>query len=315
MSAFVIREATSGDAAGIRSLFARIFGKEMSEAEWRWKFEQNPDGWFGIVALVGGEIVGNYAGWGARLLLDGLPTLTYSVGDVATDPAVRGMGGRRGIYREMTGAFYEAVGARGVPFCFGFPNPRALEVSHRIVGSRTLFPVREVVVACDAFSPTFSDAVARDCATESFDPLWTAAAGFLTHGAVRDRARANWRFHARPTRWYRMVSRESRGESLGWAVLSVTGDTALVADFLGREADGSDLPALFSAAAAEARALGASKLVFWETPGGPAADLLRRLPGERRDAGFPIIVRTFDDAVASRFALHAHLVPSLYDLV
>jgi hypothetical protein len=315
VNGFAIREATADDAPGIRSLFARVFGKEMSAADWQWKFEQNPDGWFGIVALVGAEIVGNYAGWGARLLLDGRPTLTYSVGDVATDPAVRGMGGRRGIYRAMTEAFYEAVGALGVPFCFGFPNPRALEVSHRIVGSRTLFPVREVVVPCDAFSPPPPDAVARDSVTEAFDPLWATAATFLTHAAVRDRARANWRFHARPARWYRMVSLETQGEYVGWAVLSVTGETALVADFLGRESDGSDLPALFGAAAAEARRLGATKLVFWETPGGPAVDLLRRLPGERRDAGFPIIVRTFDDDAADRFAARAHLVPSLYDIV
>jgi hypothetical protein len=112
-----------------------------------------------------------------------------------------------------------------------------------------------------------------------------------------------------------MVWRERDGEALGWAVLSVAGETGLVADFLGREADGSDLPPLFAAAAGEAARLGASRLLFWEAPGGPAADLLRALPGERRDAGFPMIVRTFDDAAADRFARGAHLVPSLYDLV
>lgn len=112
-----------------------------------------------------------------------------------------------------------------------------------------------------------------------------------------------------------MVWREQAGEMLGWTVLSVAGETALVADFLGREKDGSDLPSLFSAAAAEAGRLGASRLVFWESPGGPAADLLRSLPGERRDAGFPFVVRSFDDAAADRFGRNAHLVPSLYDLV
>jgi hypothetical protein len=150
---------------------------------------------------------------------------------------------------------------------------------------------------------------------ESFDSLWAAALRVTTHSAVRDRARANWRFHARPTRWYRMVWRESGDEALGWAVLSVAGETALVADFLGRERDGSDLPVLFSAAAAEATRLGATRLVFWEPPGGPAADLLRGLTGERRDAGFPFVARSFDDAAADRFARSAHLVPSLYDLV
>ena len=41
-----------------------------------------------------GEIVGHYAGWGARFRIDGEPRRLYSVGDVATDPAVRGLGGR-----------------------------------------------------------------------------------------------------------------------------------------------------------------------------------------------------------------------------
>jgi hypothetical protein len=315
VSGFVVREATTADSPGIRRLFARVFGREMSEEEWNWKFERNPDGWFGVVALVDGEIVGNYAGWGAQLLVDGRPAPSFSVGDVATDPSVRGVGGRRGIYRTMTEAFYEAVGARSVPFCFGFPNPRALEVSHRIVGSRTLFPIRELLVPCDAFPPPPADATASDFAAESFDPLWAAARTYLTHAPVRDRVRVNWRFHARPTRWYRMVSRESRGEALAWAVLSTSADTAMVADFLCREPDGADLPGLFAAAASEAVRLGASKLLFWETPGGPGAELLRRMPGERRDAGFPMIVRTFDDAAADRFGDKAHLVPSMYDLV
>jgi len=315
VTGFRIREATGADAPGIRRLFQRVFERELTAEEWSWKFEQNPDGWYGVVALVGDEIVGNYAGWGSRLIVDGRPALSYSVGDVAKDPSVRGVGGRRGIYRSMTEAFYEEVGRRGVPFCYGFPNPRALKISHAIVGSRTLLPIREVHVPCAALPASPADVRAGDSAGESFDPLWTAAERVERYGVVRDRARLNWRFHARPARWYRMVWRERAGEALGWAVLSVTGETALVADFLGREADGSDLPPLFAAAAGEALRLGASRLVFWETPGGPAADLLRTLPGERRDAGFPMIVRTFDDAAADRFARGAHLVPSLYDLV
>jgi hypothetical protein len=112
-----------------------------------------------------------------------------------------------------------------------------------------------------------------------------------------------------------MVWRENAGETRAWAVLSVAGETALVADFLGRERDGSDLPALFSAVAAEAARLGASRLVFWESPGGPAANLLQSLSGDRRDAGFPFVARSFDDAATDEFARNAHFVPSLYDLV
>jgi hypothetical protein len=301
----------------VRRLFARTFGVELSEAEWRWKFEDDPDGWFGIVAVRAEEVVGNYAGWGMRFRLGGEDRLLYSVGDVATDPSVRGLG--RGVYREMARCFYEAVGARGVPFCFGFPNARALAVSHRLVGSRTLFPLREVAVPVASFPAPPERSGASDAAGPELDPIWEAARRSIGNGVVRDRLRVNWRFHARPTRYYRMVwTHAASGAAEGWAVLSVVGERALVADFLvAAEAEGwpAALPALFAAAAAEARRLGARRLVFWETPGGPAASTIASLPGERSDPGYPIIVRPLDEGAVERFAADAHLVPSLYDLV
>jgi hypothetical protein len=311
---FEVREATPADGPGIRRLFERVFGSALPEEEWLWKFERNPDGWYGVVGVRDGEIVGNYAGWSMQFLLDGEPRRLFSVGDVATEPSVRTLGGRRSVYREMTELFYERVG-REVPFCFGFPNQRAMRVSERIVGSRTLFPIRLVCVPFDAFSSPPSDLEAGDFVGQDFDPLWEAASVCLSHAVVRDRARVNWRFHGRPTRYYRMVWRRQAGEATAWAVLSVAGEEALVADFLAREPDGKDLPALFSGAAAEARRLGARRLVFWSTPGGPARDVIEALPGDRRDAGFPMIVRSFDEGAVARFAERVHLVPSLYDLV
>ena len=307
-----IRDATPADAPGIRRLFERTFKSELSEEEWRWKFERDPDGWFGVVADRGGEIVGNYTGWAMRFLLDGEPRLLYSVGDVATDPSVRALG-RGGVYRAMTDAFYAKVG-REVPFCFGFPNARALRVSERIVGSRTLMPIAVRRVPVEAFGRTPSDVEAGDSVDEAFDALWEAARPAFTHAAVRDRQRANWRFHARPSRYYRMVWRRQGRELVGWAVLSVVGEEATVADYLGREASGRDLEPLFAAAAEEARRLGARRLVFWEPPGGPGRSVIAALPGERADAGFPMIVRVFDEAAVRRFGEGLHLVPALYDL-
>ncbi|MGH9368699.1 MAG: GNAT family N-acetyltransferase [Thermoanaerobaculia bacterium] len=314
MSAFTVRPATPRDAAGIRRLHARVFGSEMTEAEWAWKFEWNPDGRFGIVAVAGDRIVGNYAGWGARFLLAGEPALLYAVGDVATEPEARGLTGLRGVYRAMVDAFYAALESR-VPFCFGFPNDRALVISHRLAGSRTLFPIRHVLVDCDAFPAAPAGTGSGDFVDESFDSLWESASRLLTHAAVRDRGRVNWRFHARPNRYYRMVWWREGSRLRGWAALSVSQEEALVADFLGSEAEGRDLPALFAASAAEARRMGARRLVFWETPGGPGRETIARLPGERRDAGFSIVARVLDETRFQGFAEGLHLVPSLYDVI
>jgi hypothetical protein len=317
VSGFEIRDAAASDAPGIRRLFQKVFGTALSQEEWSWKFAQDPDGWYGVVGVLegDGEIVGHYAGWGARFMLDGEPRLLYSVGDVATDPAVRGLGGRRGVYRAMTDAFYERVGEDGVPFCYGFPNARALEVSERIVGSRTLFPVRLVKAPLDAFGPSPSDAEAGEHVAEAFDPLWEEARRGLTHAAIRDRGRVNWRFHARPDRYYRMVWRREKEEMTAWAALSVGDGVATVVDYLGRDPRGGDLPELFAAAADEARRLGAGSLALWVPPGGPGRAVIESLPGERLDAGFPMIVRVFDEEAVRRFAANLHLVPSLYDLV
>ncbi len=314
MSAFAIRRSEPRDTGGIRRLHARVFGSEMTEAEWAWKFEWNPDGRFGTIAVAGEEIVGNYAGWGMRFLLGGASALVYAVGDVATEPSARALGGRHGVYRTMAEAFYGALAGR-VPFCFGFPNDRALAISNRLAGTRTLFPIKEVLVECEDFPPAPAGAGAGGFVDESFDPLWETASRFLPHAAVRDRTRVNWRFHARPNRDYRMVWWHEAGRQLGWAALSVSGEDALVADFLGGDPEGKDLPPLFAAAAAEARRLGARRLVFWETPGGPGRDAIARFPGERRRAGFSMIARVLDEARFEGVADGLHLVPSLYDVV
>jgi hypothetical protein len=100
-----------------------------------------------------------------------------------------------------------------------------------------------------------------------------------------------------------------------WAALSVLGEQALVADFLTADPGGEDLEGLFAAVSAEARRLGASRLVFWETPGGPGSAAIARLPGEFRDAGFSFVVRSFDHAATDRFGRESHFTPGLYDMV
>ena len=116
-----------------------------------------------------------------------------------------------------------------------------------------------------------------------------------------------------------MVWRFQAGAMIGWAALLVDTQgetaTATVVDFLSAEPDGADLPALFACAAEEARRLGARRLIFWETPGGPGRNVIATLPGTPSDAGFPLIARVFDEPAADRFAERLHCVPSLYDLV
>jgi hypothetical protein len=309
-----VRDAAAADAPGIRKVFQNVFGVPLSEEEWRWKFEQDPDGWRGVVAVLDGEVVGTYLGWGARFLLDGEERLLYSVGDVATEKRVRSMGGRRSVFGAMAETFFSGV-AREVPFCYGFPGARHERVSEKIVGSRTLFPVLLVRASADSFGRPPADMETGDIAEDGYEALWRAAREGLAYAPVRNRDRVNWRFHARPGRHYRMVWRRQGGETTAWAALAVHAGIATVVDYLGRDPRGADLPDLFDAAAEEARRQGASRLVFWRTPGGPGRRIIEELPGERLEAGFPMISRVFDEDAVQRFAGGLQLTPSLYDLV
>lgn len=109
-----------------------------------------------------------------------------------------------------------------------------------------------------------------------------------------------------------------RRQLQSWAVLSVLGEKAILADYLCRRPEGSDLPDLFAIAAAEAIKMGAKKLVFWDTRGGPGSTVVAGLPGERRDAGFPLITvpdNCRDGDLCARFVEQVALTPAMYDVV
>ena len=316
MIGYRVRPATEADGPGIRALFASAYGQPWTPEEWAWKFLRNPDGWFGVVAESDeGEIVGNFSGWPMEFLIDGEPRRVYSAGDVATAPAARGLGKARNVYGDMACAFYDAAAREGVPFTFGFPHPRAHEISRRLGRTRDYFPVQEVLVDCAALPPAPSEAAVSDYVSESFDPLWKAASRPPRNGPMRDRARVNWRFHARPTRYYRMVRLTRASEDLAWAPLSVIGEEALVADYLDADPEGGNLPPLFAACGEEARRLGARRLKFWQTPGGPGRRSIEALRGEIRGAGFWIVGRVFDERAACAYLERGQFVPSIYDVV
>ncbi len=310
-----MRLATENDAAGIRELFGRTFGRPMSAEEWRWKYPDNPDGWLATVAELEGRIVGHYGGWPLLARIGAREATIVSVGDVATEPSVRHLGGRRSVFRSMADALFETLRSRGVPFVFGFPNERALAAGARLLGYRAEFPVR--TIEYEVGSGGIGAAAASEWADASYDALWDRARAALPAGLLRDRRRINWRYHARPDRWYRFVTLKDSGREAACGVLSVAGEEALVVE--AAVPDESSVAALFDALSTEAAALGARRLVFWETPGGPLAavagrDAARRRPGGRvAETGFSFATVPFEAGVAEEFVASAQITAGIYD--
>jgi Acetyltransferase (GNAT) domain len=314
---FAIRRATIEDGPGICRLFSRVFPREMTLEEWQWKYPRNPDGWLSVVAEVEGQIAGHYGGWGARVIMDGRETPLFSLCDLSTDPATRQIGGRHNMFQRMAGEWNELLRARGVPFSYGFPGPHAVELGSRLVGYRTHFPVREFRFRLG--DEGLGSEAGSDHVGPSFDPLWEAARALIADSAlVRDRGRVNWRYHARPDRYYRMVCAEESGTCVAWGVLSVLEGDALVMDYLIRDSSPELFERLWTALRSEAARMGARTLVFWEPPGGPwrrhLIEKLRRAGGAVAEAGYSFATAVlFDEEALARFVRGLHFTPSFYD--
>jgi len=311
---FLVRRAVAADSTPIRDLFTRTFGRVMTPQEWSWKYPDNPDGWIAFVAEVDGRIVGHYGGWPIRTIIGGGEALIFAIGDVATDRSVRHLGGRHNVFRSMADAMFGHLRADGAPFAFGFPNPRALAAGERMLGYRPEFPVREVVYEIGA--PPQGKGTASESLGEGYDDLWRRVVDSLETGVVRDRRRMNWRYHARPDRYYRFVALSgSRPGPVACGVLSVVGEEALVTDAVAESGDTA--LALADALESEAAAMGARRLVFWETSAGPLAAIAgpsRSRPGGAvREAGFSFVTVTFDAGRTADFVRKAAVTAGIYD--
>jgi len=313
---FLVRQAAPGDSAAIRDLFSRTFGRVMTAPEWSWKYPDNPEGWLAYVAELDGRIVGHYGGWPIPVVIGGVRQSIVAVGDVATERAVRHLGGRRNVFRSMAEEMFARLRSDGAAFVCGFPNPRALAAGERLLGYRPRFPVREVVYAIGARAAGPGAAAASEWLSEGYDLLWNRVASSLETGVVCDRRRMNWRYHARPDRYYRFVALPgSRPGPVACGALSFVGEEALVMDAVAES--GAGALALADALEAEAAALGARRLVFWEIREGPLASVAgpsRSRPGGTvREAGFAFATVAFDAERTEEFVRRAPVTAGIYD--
>jgi hypothetical protein len=288
---FLVRRAVPGDSVAIRDLFARTFGRPMTPQEWSWKYPANPDGWIAFVAEVDGRIVGHYGGWPIRALIGGVEETIVAIGDVATDRSVRHLGGRRSVFRSMAEEMFARLRAEGAPFVFGFPNARAFAAGERLLGYRPEFAVREVVY--EIGSPPRGPGVASEWLDEGYDDLWKRVACSLDAGVVRDRQRMNWRYHARPDRYYRFVTLAPRPAACG--VLSVVGDEALVMEALAESGEAAPRARRFAGGRGGGDGRSPSRFLgdLRRADGLGGRGIRSRPGGTVRDAGFAFVTVTF----------------------
>jgi hypothetical protein len=198
-----VADAGPQHIAGIRQLFRSVFGQEMSDAHWQWKYGDGRG--LGVVVLQNDEVVAFFGGTERRVLFNGEPLVAMQCGDSMVAPSHRGILTRKGPFYLSVTAFLGQYVGEGLPYLlsYGFPNARAMRLAQRLelyddVGAMLEVDWRPVAASglvAQAFD--FGDAGHRHLA----DELWRhMASEFLDRAiGIRDLAYLKQRFYDNPT--------------------------------------------------------------------------------------------------------------------
>ena len=195
------------------------------------------------------------------------------------------------------------------PSASGFPMPARSRSATASSGRARSFPIRERHVPCDVVSPRrrrtrrTGDFVERGLRS-ALGGAPRASCRTPRCATARGRTGGSTRGRPATTGW---SGARQAAEMLGWAALSVVGRARRSSPISFRAAPGRkrSAPALLRPRPPRPRAWARGGWSSGRRPAGRARAVIARLGGERREAGFPLVVRAFDDAPRTRFARHA----------
>jgi Acetyltransferase (GNAT) domain len=242
-----IRSYRNGDEEALTALFETIFGRRMSEREWRWKLAPTsnvPNVW---VATHSDQPIFQYAAMHTRFKLDERTHDVMVSVDTMTAPAFR----RRGLLTEVAARAYEAWRDAGIAFVIGLPNQQWGSRAQAL-GWRELFPLQwlarplrpEALIARRLGLPglgrvhmfgtvwnRFSnrrllrrvdiEVAQAEAASAEFDVIWERCRNDTAFSAVRDAAWIERRFLSSPTRKYQVLVARQRGQPTAWLTYGI----------------------------------------------------------------------------------------------
>lgn len=265
-----LRATLPDDLPGLDRLFRRRFGHGLSAAEWRWKYLQIGQAAGEARSMVAVEVEdpgargGGAAGRSTGEVVAHAGALAHQArhGD-SSGPVwqlvdwvgeTTGAGLRPPLVRLGRALLEDLPRPGDLPWIYGFPSERHFELGRRVFGYRPLPAIIPVVgdledlpsglgtesnitssdhyaVGNDTGSTDGDRAEGRDGAAATWDAC-------QVNGVRRTAAFLNWRYHARPDRYYRFY-RLIRSRSGGMAPLGPSG--LAVFAFIGDEAAASEL--------------------------------------------------------------------------
>ena len=242
-----IRSYRSGDEQALASLFGTVFGRRMSEREWRWKLAPTskvPNVWLATHAE---QPIFQYAAMHTRFKIDERTHDVMVSVDTMTAPAFR----RRGLLTEVAARAYNAWRDAGIAFVIGLPNQQWGSRA-RALGWRELFPLQwlarplrpEALIArrlglpglgrIHVFGAAWNrfanrrlrprvdiEVTQAETAGAEFDVIWERCRSDAAFSAVRDATWIDRRFLSSPVRKYQVLVARQRNLPTAWLTYSV----------------------------------------------------------------------------------------------
>lgn len=269
-----LRPTEESDLPSLSELYRERFGHPLTLEEWRWKYRQIPGEAESLIALDGGGRVVAHAGalklrarWSGGEA--GIWQLTDFLG------STRGAGLKAPLVAVGRALLHELPRVGDLPWIFGFPSQRHFLLGEKVFGYGPLATFHELEgelygPASEAAGAAVSVEISDHCGTWA-EEVWRACAA---DGVVRSTEFLNWRYWARPGRYYRFYRLQGEGGE-GFAVFAFVGSEARAAELW--LPPGRGLERALAVIAADLLATGLERWRFWPPPPGGAAGLLEVL--------------------------------------
>lgn len=250
-----VRPTLAEDLPALSALFEEGFGHPLAADEWEWKYRHLPGEGRSVVALgPAGELLAHAGALALPARWESGAGPAWQLCDFV---------GRRTSLRSPLVAAGRALLADlprcgDMPWIFGFPSARHLALGERTFGYRPLpwVPVWEGELPA-AGAGDGEVLATDDRCTGAAEPIWEACGGL---GVRRSRAFLDWRYTARPRRYYRFY-RLRVAATEGWVVAAFVHDLALLAEVW--LPPGPDWYGALAAVAADLRAAGLRRWRCW----------------------------------------------------
>lgn len=298
-----IRGFRKEDEAGVRSLFAVCFGRELSHEEWTWKYLRPPLGSAAAVATSGEDIIAHYGGLKVRFRMKGQIYDVFQPCDVMTHPKYRArIFSRRGAMIRAGEYFY---GSNPMDFAFGFPNER-----HAILGTRQLgYTEHGYVTVLTKKAPRLSlkpspflkyEAGWDSLDSVEIDDLLAQVRDDPGLTIEKDSRYIFWRYRDNPVREYKAIMVRARftKELKAFMVCSMSKPDLLVLDFFVAKSLGWN--AFLKCLEDIARRNALDRIRVWIHPAEDIFPLFLRR-GYIREKGIPFIFKIMNKNIAPSF--------------